>query len=95
MLCLLSNNALAIEFSDGVRRANSAWFGCLFSSMRTQMTRFADQNEAAEASFAACQTEEQGLTAALIAESHYTQNEATTLLGYLKPKVKAKLLGKQ
>jgi hypothetical protein len=56
------------------------------------MRRVADLNEAAEAAFAACQTEEQGLRAALITESHFTLEEAATLIGYLKPKAKQQLI---
>jgi hypothetical protein len=60
--------------------------------MPVQMKRVADLNEAAEAAFAACQTEEQGLRAALMAESHFTLEEVATLIGYLKPKAKQQLI---
>ena len=56
------------------------------------MNRFADPNEAAEATFVACQTEEQGLRATFVAEVHLTQDEATTLMAYVKPQAKKKLL---
>src|SRR5262249_6887973 len=77
-------------FPPGVAIADKAWFQCLFSSMAVR--RSADLNEAAEAAFAACQTEEQGLRAALMAESHFTSEEAATLIGYLKPKAKQQLI---
>jgi hypothetical protein len=79
-------------FPPGVATADKAWFHCLFSSMAVQMKRFADLNQAAEAAFGACQTEEQGLRAALMAESHFTPEEAATLIGYLKPKAKQRLI---
>ena len=79
-------------FPPGVATADKAWFHCLVSSMPVQMKRVADLNEAAEAAFAACQTEEQGLRAALMAKSHFTLEEAATLIGYLKPKAKQQLI---
>jgi hypothetical protein len=79
-------------FPPGVATADKAWFHCLFSSMAVQMKRFPDLNQAAEAAFGACQTEEQGLRAALMAESHFTPEEAATLIGYLKPKAKQQLI---
>ena len=79
-------------FPPGVATADKAWFHCLISSMPVQMRRVADLNEAAEAAFAARQTEEQGLRAALITESHFTLEEAATLIGYLKPKAKQQLI---
>jgi hypothetical protein len=53
-------------FPPAVATADKGWFHCLVSSMPVQMKRVADLNEAAEAAFAACQTEEQGLRAALM-----------------------------
>ena len=79
-------------FPPAVATADKGWFHCLVSSMPVQMKRVADLNEAAEAAFAACQTEEQGLRAALMAESHFTLEEAATLIGYLKPKAKQQLI---
>lgn len=80
------------EFPPAVVSAQKSWSGCLASSMLVQRTRFLDQNEAAEAAFTACQTEEQGVRAALVGKSHLTPQEAATLLGYLKPQMKQSML---
>jgi hypothetical protein len=76
----------------GVVAADKLWLRCLFSSMNIQMTKFVDKNEAAEAAFLACRAEEDGLRAALVAESHLTSEEASTAISYFKPRAKEALV---
>ena len=78
----------------GVVEADRAWFRCLHSSIKIQIKRFADPNEAMEAVFSACRAEEDGFRAALMTESHMTSQEAATMMAYLKPKAKEAVLVK-
>ena len=79
---------------SGVMAADQHWFRCLHSSMKAQLTKFSDKNEAAEAAFLACRAEEDGVRAALMAESRLTNEEASTAIAYLKPKAKEAMIAK-
>lgn len=75
-----------------VIEAQKAWTLCLAMSMQAQRPRFADANEAAEAAFRACQTEENGLLATLVGDAHLTPPQASTLVAMLRPKMKKSML---
>lgn len=81
------------EMPAGVVKTDKAWIACLYSSMAVQKDQFRDRNQAVEATFLACATEEQALRSALIDESHLTNQEAETFLGgHFKPVMKEKLI---